>query len=43
MTRPIMRGASRPKSKIAGVAKDEIEEATKWVGGLDRIHRRAAF
>ena len=26
-------------SKIKGVAKDEIEEATKWVGGLDRINR----
>ena len=26
-------------SKVRGVAKDEIEEATKWVGGLDRIHR----
>ncbi len=28
-----------PKSRIAGVSKDEMEEATKWVGGLDRIHR----
>jgi type III restriction enzyme len=27
------------ESKIKGVTKDEIEEATKWVGGLDRIHR----
>jgi type III restriction enzyme len=26
-------------SKIAGVAKAEVEEATQWVGGLDRIHR----
>lgn len=26
-------------SKIRGVAKDQIEEATKWVGGLDRIDR----
>ena len=26
-------------SKIKGVAKDNIEEATKWVGGLDRIDR----
>ena len=25
-------------SKVRGVAKDAIEEATKWVGGLDRIH-----
>ena len=28
-----------PKSRIAGVSKDEMDEATKWVGGLDRIHR----
>jgi len=27
------------ESKIQGVSKDAIEEATKWVGGLDRIHR----
>lgn len=27
------------ESKVAGVAKSDIEEATKWVGGLDRIHR----
>ena len=26
-------------AKIKGVAKDVVEEATKWVGGLDRIHR----
>ena len=26
-------------SKVRGVAKADIEEATKWVGGLDRIHR----
>jgi type III restriction enzyme len=26
-------------SRVAGVSKSEIEEATKWVGGLDRIHR----
>jgi type III restriction enzyme len=25
------------ESKIKGVSKEEIEEATKWVGGLDRI------
>ena len=24
---------------MKGVAKADIEEATKWVGGLDRIHR----
>ena len=27
------------ESKVKGVTKDEIEEATKWVGGLDRIHQ----
>ena len=27
------------ESKIKGVKKEDIEEATKWVGGLDRIHR----
>lgn len=27
------------ESKIKGKKRDEIEEATKWVGGLDRIHR----
>ncbi len=27
------------ESKIKGVAKEEIEEATKWIGGLDRIHK----
>jgi type III restriction enzyme len=27
------------ESKVAGVAKADIDEATKWVGGLDRIHR----
>jgi len=26
-------------SKPKGVAKEDVEEATKWVGGLDRIHR----
>jgi type III restriction enzyme len=25
--------------KLAGVSRSELEEATKWVGGLDRIHR----
>jgi type III restriction enzyme len=25
--------------KLAGVSKADLEEATKWVGGLDRIHR----
>ena len=28
-----------PKVRIAGVSKEETDEATKWVGGLDRIHR----
>jgi type III restriction enzyme len=28
-----------PKSNIKGVAKEDVEEATKWIGGLDRIHR----
>ena len=27
------------ESKVRGVAKEEIEEATKWVGGLDRINK----
>ena len=27
------------ESKVKGVAKSDIEEATKWVGGLDRVHR----
>ena len=27
------------ESKVKGVAKEDIEEATKWVGGLDRIHQ----
>lgn len=27
------------ESKVKGRKKEEIEEATKWVGGLDRIHR----
>ena len=26
-------------SKVQGVSKSEVEEATKWIGGLDRIHR----
>jgi type III restriction enzyme len=28
-----------PKSTIKGVSKDDIDEATQWVGGLDRIHK----
>ena len=27
------------ENKVKGIAKGTIEEATKWVGGLDRIHR----
>ena len=27
------------ESKVKGVTRDEIAEATKWVGGLDRIHK----
>lgn len=27
------------ESKIKGISKEDIEEATKWIGGLDRIHR----
>ena len=27
------------ESKVKGIAKADIEEATKWVGGLDRIHK----
>lgn len=28
-----------PKSTIRGVSKDDIEEATRWIEGLDRIHK----
>ncbi len=28
-----------PKVRVAGVSREELEEATKWIGGLDRIHR----
>lgn len=28
------------ESKVRGVKKEEIEEATVWVSGLDRIHRQ---
>lgn len=27
------------ESKIKGVQKEDIKEATKWIGGLDRIHK----
>src|SRR6185437_890532 len=28
-----------PKSALKELSKDEIEKATKWIGGLDRIHK----
>lgn len=28
-----------PKSRVAGVSKEEVNEATKWIGGLERIHK----
>lgn len=28
-----------PKSRIAGVAKEDVKEAAVWIEGLDRIHR----
>jgi type III restriction enzyme len=28
-----------PGATVRGLAKDDVEEATKWIGGLDRIHR----
>lgn len=28
-----------PKTRLRGVSREEMIEATKWVGGLDRIHR----
>ncbi|MCF8107002.1 MAG: hypothetical protein K9K64_16115 [Desulfohalobiaceae bacterium] len=31
------------ESKIKGISRDEIEEATKWVGGLDRITGPGAY
>ena len=27
------------ESKVKGLKKEEIEEATNWIGGLDRIHK----
>ena len=38
-TRRTTPGASPVGSRVRGVAKDDVDEATKWVGGLDRIHR----
>src|ERR1019366_1323098 len=28
-----------PKVRVAGISREEMDEATKWVGGLDRIHK----
>ncbi|MGH7205065.1 MAG: restriction endonuclease, partial [Nitrospiraceae bacterium] len=28
-----------PKSTIKGVSREDIEEATQWIGGLDRLHK----
>jgi type III restriction enzyme len=28
-----------PKSRIPGVKKEDLEEATLWIGGLNRIHK----
>lgn len=28
-----------PKIRIPGISREELEEATKWIGGLDRVHR----
>jgi len=28
-----------PGSKVRGIQKNIVEEATKWIGGLDRIHK----
>ncbi|MCC7510005.1 MAG: DEAD/DEAH box helicase family protein, partial [Planctomycetes bacterium] len=28
----------KPGESLKGVSKDELDEATKWLGGLDRIH-----
>src|SRR5713101_3744834 len=27
-----------PKVRVPGVSREELNEATKWIGGLDRIH-----
>jgi type III restriction enzyme len=27
------------ESKVKGIRKEDLEEATKWLGGLDRIHK----
>ena len=38
MTRRITRGGE-PEAKTAKIDRQWIEEATKWIGGLDRIHK----
>lgn len=30
---------TKASKNIEGLTKDDVEEATKWIGGLDRIHR----
>jgi type III restriction enzyme len=27
------------ESQVKGVSKDDLDEATKWIGGLDRVHQ----
>ena len=34
-----MPGECRQTLTVQGVSKSDVEEATKWIGGLDRIHR----
>ena len=33
-----MPGACPAEAKVAGVSREDLDEATKWIGGLDRIH-----
>ena len=30
------------ESKVKGVSKEDLDEATKWIGGLDRVHKARA-
>jgi type III restriction enzyme len=32
-----------PGQRLTGVSKDDVEEATKWIGGLDRLHKARAI
>ena len=34
-----MHGVFQRNQKVKGIKKEEIEEATKWIGGLDRINK----